>query len=513
MALRFRIAFLATAAVVLVAVVLNRLTGLVPDLFPWASIVAVPAVACLVALATTRAPDRRQAARLVDRHGRTPRDLYLSFTTLDSSGSAFRPIVVEQAEAQADSVASSEVVPFRWMKSAGTLVLSVAVLAAAIAFLPRLDPFGQNAERQRETRERERLAETIKATKIRSEQIREELSGTGDPIDETLKELEKTLQLAKPQMQQANLRKLEEHQQEVGALWRQMSEEKLRKAMETKPVQQSFGKLDPEKAKEIQEQLREGNLDEVRKSLEGMRKEAAELGGMPDSAEKRKRQAQLQRRLESLADAVAKAVHSKPLSDSLSRALEQLDMAARDAALSKEAMEAMRQSLNLTEQELEALSQSLADLKDLEDALRSLQMAKQLNARGELDGESAGQCEGIGDYADLYERMLAGRGKGGTGPGMRGPGTGAGGVAPENEKLDSDFKTEKSRGRLAGGKLLLEWKTNEVSQPGEAQVRYEESLQAVKQGVSEAILLEQIPAGYHDGIQRYFDSLQPDRTQ
>ena len=29
----------------------------------------------------------------------------------------------------------------------------------------------------------------------------------------------------------------------------------------------------------------------------------------------------------------------------------------------------------------------------------------------------------------------------------------------------------------------------------------------VKQGVSEAILLEQIPPGYHDSIQRYFDTI------
>lgn len=507
MASRFRSAFVCAAGVYLLAALVSRLTGLVPDLFPWASLAAVPGVALLVAVLTTRRPDRLQTARLIDRHGRTPRDLYLTFTTLDSSGSAFCPIVAGQAEESADSVSPADVVPFRWMKSIGALALLLGVLALAIGFLPRLDPFGRNAERERESREHERLAETIRVTKIRSEQIRKELSETNNPIDETLAKLEKTFQLAKPQMQEANLRKLEEHQREVGALWRQLSEEKLRTAMETRPVQQSFGAVDPEKAEQIQKQFREGNLSEVKKALDGLRKEAAQLGGMPDSVEKRERQARLQRQLESLADAMARAVSSKPLSDSLSRALEQLDL-ARDPALSREAMKGLQQSLNLTEQELEALSQSLADLKDLEDALRGLQMAKQLNARGKLDGEGTGECEGIGDYADLYEQLLAERGKRGTGQGMRGPGTGQGGTAPEDPSLDSDFKTEKSGSRLAGGKLLLEWKTNEVSQPGEAQIQYDESLRAVKQGVSEAILQEQIPVGYHDGIQRYFDSLQ-----
>ena len=36
---------------------------------------------------------------------------------------------------------------------------------------------------------------------------------------------------------------------------------------------------------------------------------------------------------------------------------------------------------------------------------------------------------------------------------------------------------------------------------------YREAVREVKQGVSEAIVAEQVPPGYHTAIQKYFDSL------
>lgn len=160
--------------------------------------------------------------------------------------------------------------------------------------------------------------------------------------------------------------------------------------------------------------------------------------------------------------------------------------------------------------EMEQLAQLLRDLKSLEEALKALQLAKALNAKGKLDGEL---CEGLGslaEFAELYRRLLAGRAAGykpGSGLGMKGPGQGEGGRAPEKE-TDTDFKPEQSRSALQAGKILMKWKTHGLSDSGEAKEEYQDSLTKVKQGVSEAILHEQVPPGYHESIKKYFDTME-----
>ena len=51
------------------------------------------------------------------------------------------------------------------------------------------------------------------------------------------------------------------------------------------------------------------------------------------------------------------------------------------------------------------------------------------------------------------------------------------------------------------------WKVNEVGPTGARAKEYRDALRQVKQGVSEAIANEQVPPGYHDTIQKYFDTL------
>ncbi len=96
---------------------------------------------------------------------------------------------------------------------------------------------------------------------------------------------------------------------------------------------------------------------------------------------------------------------------------------------------------------------------------------------------------------------------------MGGPGIGRGGKAPEKPEEKTDFKTERSRSAYTAGKILLQWKTKEMSDAGSVKGDYRAKLDAVKQGVSEAILQEQVPPGYHDAIKRYFDSLKEPRDE
>ena len=69
------------------------------------------------------------------------------------------------------------------------------------------------------------------------------------------------------------------------------------------------------------------------------------------------------------------------------------------------------------------------------------------------------------------------------------------------------FKTERSQTTLTAGKVLLSLKTKGLGERNEVKTEYRQALRSVKQGVSEAILQEQIPPGYKDAIQQYFDSI------
>ncbi len=95
----------------------------------------------------------------------------------------------------------------------------------------------------------------------------------------------------------------------------------------------------------------------------------------------------------------------------------------------------------------------------------------------------------------------------GKGPGMGQRGQGEGGKAPEKDDADTDFKPDQARSALTAGKMLLKWKERGISHAGKAKEEYLHSVEKVKQGVSEAILHEQIPPGYHEAIKKYFDTM------
>ena len=49
-----------------------------------------------------------------------------------------------------------------------------------------------------------------------------------------------------------------------------------------------------------------------------------------------------------------------------------------------------------------------------------------------------------------------------------------------------------------------------MSNVGSTQENYMEKVSEVKQGVSEAILKEQVPPGYHEAIRKYFETVGED---
>ena len=161
--------------------------------------------------------------------------------------------------------------------------------------------------------------------------------------------------------------------------------------------------------------------------------------------------------------------------------------------------------------------------------MKAAQKAQLANQQGEkgLDGEECQACENakagqgqggnegmsMEEYEQFYNDMLAqGQSGQGSGEGMRGPGTGEGGQAPENPNQNNAFKEEKTPTPLQAGRILMTWETKEKAFTGKVDESYDENLKKVKQGVSEAIVQERVPPGYHDSIQQYFDSIQPPVT-
>ncbi len=492
---RWRQVALASAALYLALLLAARLLGLLPDHFTLLSLFAIPALSLLGALALTRRPAISEVARLVDARSES-HDLFLTAALLDEAPGEFRPIVVEQAEQRAAELQAAKLVPFRWQRGLWQVAAALVILAVGIRFLPQLDPFRKEEARRTASQQEQKLRETRKATALRSEQLAAEANRQTEQVQRALAELDKTFKEAKPQQKEPTLQRLAEQQRELGEMWRKVNNELPR----FDKAGQSFGTADPKKLQQWREELKKGDVTAVKKEIAELREQLRKLEQMPDSAEKRAAREKLAQQLNELAQSMKQEMNSPQLAAALQRALDQLGQN------SKSGMDGAADSLQLSEQELSQLAQAMKDGQALEDALKNLQMARQLCELGQLDGEACKSCNGMSDYAALFAAKCAGLQPGQGGSGM-GPGIGNGAKRPEDESAKTGFKSEKSPSRLTAGKMLLEWKTKEVGETGARSEEFREGMQRVKQGVSEAIQQEQVPTGYHEAIKKYFDAL------
>ena len=477
-----------------------RWLALLPDWFTPASLLVIPATALGFALVFTRRIPAKQTARLIDERSGS-KELFLTAAMIEQSPGDFQPIVLQQAEARAAELEPGKVLPFLWRRGLRDVACAAAVVAVATVFLPQLDPLKKEEARRKIAKEEERLRETKKITALRAAQLAE--TPKSEQVAKALAELEKTFLAAKPNEREANLQKLGEQQKELGEMWRKAGNETPKETFEKSA--QGFGQADPKKSEQLREELKKGETAGVKKEMQELGEEMKKLAAMPDSAEKRALREQLQRKLAALAEGLKQQLNSPSLNAALQRAMEQLDL-AKLSQLSKDALNAAQDSLNLSAEELAKLAQSMHDLKALEEALKTLQMAKQLADAKCLDGAACKDCQTMADYAALYAALC--QNKNVIGPGMGPNGNpGAGGKAPEDDSLTSAFKTEKEQSKFAGGKTLLQWKTKEVGETGARAEDYRDAVRDVKQRVSEAIAAERVPPGYHGAIQKYFDSL------
>ncbi len=506
---RFYVFTLILAAAYALTLLVSRLLAVIPDVFEPLTLLVPPLAALVLATVFHVRPGRTETARLIDTRMNT-NDLFLTSTLLDRSPEEYRAIVEKQARERSGKVDPHAVVRYDLLTKGKNVILCLCALFLGLTFLPQLDPFGKEAARLRATERHTQLADSRKATALRTEMLKKKdlEAPQSAMVKQSLDDLAKTFKQAKPQNKQADLKKLAEHQKDLGELWKKISEDKLKDAFSQKSAQQSFGGSANKKQSEWKRRLQKGDAGGVRKELDELKKLAKKIAEMKNSAEKKKLQELLSRRLKSLQEFMQSEMNSTQASTSLQRALEQLSM-ADTKGLSSEALKGLQESLNLTDMEMQQLAQAMRDLQALEQGLSAAQMAKMLGKMGKLPGEGCEGCKTMADYESLYNQMMAGAGKGkGPGEGMKGPGTGEGGKAAYDDEQKTDFKPEKSQSALTAGKLLLQWKSKGLSEAGRAREEYARTMSQVKQGMTEAILHEQVPPGYHDTIKKYFDKIE-----
>lgn len=509
-------ALLGLAAVFAVALIGSRLLGVLPlAWFRWETLLGVPVAAISAGLIIARRPPQELVARVVDERSGS-KELFLSATLMQDSSAEFAPVVREQAEQLAPTLRAANLVPFRCGPQMRNGMVALAILAAGTQWLPQLDLLKMEQGRQAATQQEKKLAETKKLTELRKEELKEKGGILKEQVEQALTKLDKTLKDMKPDLKADNAKKLNEQAQDVSDLWKKATAD-LPKLMENvERAAQQFGAN--EQAREMREmldKLKKGDASALNKALEVTRKKLEELAKMPDGAERQKQMEQMAKELAKLSNQMKEQLGDKGPNEALKRALEQMGMAKnKDAA--KEALQAAADSLNLTKEELEQMAENFKDANNLEDALKNLAKAKQLNQDGKLDGADAANAKTMEDFAKLYQELMGdGEGQGqGDGQGKAGqkPGRGNGGTPGEDPNAITKTKDEKSKTKMGAGKLLMQWREEGVGETGAKAQEYQEAVKAVREGVAEAIRNERIPPGYHGAIQKYFDRL-PDKTK
>ena len=518
---RLHIAALILSALTLVALLSARLLALLPD--AWFTPLTpgiVAALAILFALVFLRRPAPAHVARAVDERARS-KELFLTASLIEKAPGEYRGIVLSQAEERAAQLDATRLFPLRWMPGARNMAIAFAALIAGVAWLPKFDPFRMNEKRQAATKQEARLAETKKITAIRKEELKEKGGALTEQVDQALATLDKTLKAVKPQERELTAKKLNEEAQDFSELWKKVAAQVPRDALDK--AAQQFGDSQQRQAmRELLDRLKKGDAEGLKQAMEKLRQQMQEIAKQPDGAAKKEHLEKLAKELGQMANHLREQLGDKALNEALARAAEQLGM-AKDKGLSKDALDAANQSLNLSQDELKRLAEMFKDAQNLEDALKNLAAAKQLNELGKLDGKDAQDADAQSqqDYQKLYDeamRRLAemgestdgdGQGKGKNGGGKSGPnpGIGKGGTPGEDDSTKSGFKKKKDKVQLGAGKLLMEWKEEGVGETGRKAGDYNEAVRAVKQGVAEAIRNERVPPGYHGAIQKYFDNL------
>ncbi|WP_437204312.1 hypothetical protein [Planctomicrobium sp. SH664] len=516
-------ALLIFAALYAVLLLVGRLTGAFPEWFsPW-SVATVPVLALLTGLLWPGRVQRPDAARAVDVSTRTD-DLFLTYLTLDKSTSDYRGLVERDVEAAARRVQPAQVVPFQWERPSWAAAATLSLLLIGAFFVPTFDPFGKVASAKQVESAQKLLEESKARTEERKAQLAQKdvEKENSEEVERAVAQLKKELAKTEPQQKKQNLDRLNEQQKQIGEMYRKLNAGELRPLFKKMDSEQKFGQLhDLDKFREWQKELQQGETKAMQQALDELKQQMQQLAQTNDPVERTELERKIQKQLKEMSDFARKETGSPNLTAALQRAMEQLE-SAKQTGMSKEAQEALQESLEVAEQEMKMLAQSARDLKDMEKALEVISMAKKLNAEGKLgqkpgEGEPGENGEGemsLEDYAQMYAELMAqrngsGDGEEGDGEGSGGRGMGNGSKVDEDDSVDTKFVDEKSKSAIQKGKILMSLKTKGLSEAGEMQKQeFSGAVSEIRQNLDDAIDQEEIPPGYVEGIKKYFDTLQ-----
>jgi hypothetical protein len=505
--------FVALAVVYAGAFLTARLTGVIPDVFAPITLTWIPVGALLMALLTSRLPSLEAAARCADLRQGT-HDLFLTLTMLDRCAGDYKPLVGRDAEQRARTIKAESVVPFSWETPTVIRALSMPAIAGLLAlgvlFIPALDPLGFKAEAKEQETLQKRIAESRKETEQRKAQIERQTdldNENSEDVSQALEKLVADFQKMRKNEKIENAQRLAINQKAMGEKWRKLNAEQLKDLMNDGELDQRFGGQDAEQMREWQREMQQGSSESFEKSLDELQEDLQQLAKTDDPIERSELLKKIEKKLREASDFATDKAGSQPMAAALQRALDQMEALKNSESneLSSEALQALQESLELSQAEAQELAQAARDMKSLEEALELISMAKQLNGQEMLDGEMGEGMQSMDDYAELYAQMMGEMGDGGP---LGGEGMGEGGEAPEDDSIQTDFVDERSKSAVQKGKILLSMKTKGLSDTGEARKEYRAIMSDIKQGVAEAIEQEQIPPGYRDAIQKYFDQFE-----
>ncbi|MDG2131172.1 MAG: hypothetical protein P8K08_24455 [Fuerstiella sp.] len=516
------VASIAVLAVAVVAVLLSRLLGLIPQSQEqplW--LMSIPAFAVLLAGLFHRRVEQQTAARAVDEHAQT-KDLFLTLSSLSSSAGEYQPLVRSFAEQRAEQIVPDDVVPFRFGERIARVVAVAGAFALSVWLTPQLDPFGKVEAATKTEKQRVEIEAIHKEALSRADRLEKEAERSEEEsgeIKDRINEMKSDFRRMQPKKVESNTRVLDSHRMDLGDMWKSVSNDQLRRMMNQPISKQQLGGSRSQKMNEWLKDLQEGKTESLQQELKKAQQTMQAMMEAKDPEARKKLASELQRELQDLQKFAEDKAGSKELASALSKAMKSLQAAKNPGEdserleLSKDAMEALKQSLELSEKEMEQVAQAAKDLKKLEDAMKTLQQAQKLNDKGQLDGAKCEGCESLDDYAEMYAAMMGeGAGEGDKDVNDGGRGVGRGGESAEDDSDPEGYKKEKEKLQIQAGKILLSIKTKEYAEEldfdPEKIRQYQKSVKSLKSSVQSAIDSEEIPPGYVDGIKGYFDKIE-----
>lgn len=507
---RWRMVFFILCAIYAVPLIASRMTGYLSGQFLPIHLPILGTLALGISAFWHRRPTLSDAARQLDQHGQT-RDLFLTWTMLAQSAGEFQPWVRQAAESTALRFQPRQVIQFPWQKPCLQVGTALIVLWSSLALLPQLDPFGRIAEAKDAEESVEKLAQSRRATQTR---LAELMKSEEDPANtsEVHKELEKLknvfskLEKSKPS---ENKGLLASEQKQLGKLWQKMTAEKMAEMLKKSAGEQAFGEPGQETLQKWAEELKSGNAESLKKELTDIQNALQRLAKSKDPGEQAELRQELKKKMQKLKEFADEKLENKGLKAALDRALAQMETSKKEP-LEQEALDALKDTMRLVQQELKQMEMSAKEMKELDDALKAIQMAKKLNDEGKLETDQDDGFTTLEEYKELYAQLMEGMEQE-EGTGTDGGGEGQGAPVDEDDSVKTKFKAEQSKSAVKAGEILMSINTKGVA-PKDAEkedpkVKYKNLVRSVKEGAEEAILQEQIPPGYHDGIKNYFNAL------